>query len=80
MSVEHHDLHHDFPDMGERIRDLKMNDRHFARLFEEYHELDKEVRKIEDDVTPAADDTLDALRMKRVRLKDALYGMMQANA
>ncbi|WP_369984733.1 YdcH family protein [Thalassolituus sp.] len=77
MNVEHHDLHHDFPDMSEQIRELKMNDRHFARLFDEYHELDKEVRKIEEDATPASDDTLDALRVKRVHLKDDLYAMLK---
>ena len=78
MTVEHHDLHHEFPDMSEKIRELKMSDRHFARLFDEYHEVDKEVRKIEDEVTPAADETLDALRMKRVHLKDDLYSMLKA--
>ncbi|MEK9712434.1 MAG: DUF465 domain-containing protein [Thalassolituus sp.] len=77
MTVEHHDLHHEFPDMSDKIRDLKMSDRHFARLFDEYHEVDKEVRKIEDDITPAADETLDALRMKRVHLKDDLYSMLK---
>jgi uncharacterized protein YdcH (DUF465 family) len=77
MNVEHHDLHHDFPDMAEQIHELKMNDRHFARLFDEYHELDKEVRKIEEDTTPASDDTLDALRIKRVHLKDDLYAMLK---
>jgi len=77
MSVEHHDLHHEFPDMSDRIRELKMKDRHFARLFDEYHDLDREVRKIEEDVTPATDETLDALRMKRVHLKDDLYSMLK---
>ena len=77
MTVEHHDLHHEFPDMSDRIRELKMHDRHFARLFDEYHELDREVRKIEDDVTPAADEVLDALRMRRGHLKDDLASMLK---
>lgn len=77
MTVEHHDLHHDFPDMSDKIRELKMNDRHFARLFDEYHELDKEVRKIEDDVTPTSDNILDGLRMRRVHLKDNLASMLK---
>lgn len=77
MTIEHHDLHHEFPEMSDKIRELKMKDRHFARLFEEYHDVDKEVRKIEEDVTPAADETLDALRMKRVHLKDDLYSMLK---
>ena len=63
--------------MSDRIRELKMHDRHFARLFDEYHELDREVRKIEDDVTSAADDVLDALRMRRVHLKDDLASMLK---
>lgn len=77
MSVEHHDLHHEFPEMSDKIRELKMNDRHFARLFDEYHELDREVRKIEDDATPTADEVLDSLRMRRVHLKDSLASMLQ---
>ena len=77
MTIEHHDLHHEFPEMTDKIRELKMKDRHFARLFEEYHDVDKEVRKIEEDMTPAADETLDALRMKRVHLKDDLYSMLK---
>ena len=77
MTVEHHDLHHDFPDMSDKIRELKMNDRHFSRLFDEYHQLDKEVRKIEDDVTPTSDNILDGLRMRRVHLKDNLASMLK---
>ena len=77
MPVTNHDLHIDFPEMSEKITELKTHDRHFARLYDQYNELDKEVRKIEEDVTPAADDTLDEKRMKRVQLKDELYAMLQ---
>jgi uncharacterized protein YdcH (DUF465 family) len=76
-TVEHHDLHHDFPEMGEQIRSLKMKDRHFARLFDEYHELDREVRKIEEDVEPTSDEHLEQLKMRRVHLKDDLYTMLK---
>lgn len=75
--VEHHDLHHDFPEMGEQIRSLKMKDRHFARLFDEYHELDREVRKIEEEVEATSDDHLEQLKMRRVHLKDDLYTMLK---
>jgi len=39
MLGEKHDLIHELPEHRERIHDLKMNDHHFARLFDEYHEL-----------------------------------------
>lgn len=77
MPVTNHDLHIDFPDMSEKITELKTHDRHFARLYDEYNELDKEVRKVEQDVTPSSDERLDGLRMKRVQLKDELYAMLQ---
>lgn len=76
-TIEHHDLHHDYPEMSEQIRSLKMKDRHFARLFDEYHELDREVRKIEEDVEPTSDEHLEQLKMRRVHLKDDLYTMLK---
>jgi uncharacterized protein YdcH (DUF465 family) len=38
MSVEHHDLIHEFPELKDRIHDLKVGDPHFRKLFDEYHE------------------------------------------
>lgn len=75
--IEHHDLHHEFPDMSEQIRELKMKDRHFARLFDEYHDVDREVRKIEEQVEAASDERLESLKMRRLHLKDELYNMMK---
>lgn len=77
MTIEHHDLHHEFPEMQAQIRNLKMNDRHFARLFDEYHDLDREVRKIEELVEAASGERLEELKMRRVHLKDELYDMLK---
>ena len=44
---EKHDLIHELPEYREKIHELKMSDHHFARLFEEYHEVDHEVHRIE---------------------------------
>ncbi len=78
MVIEHHDLHSEFPDMGDQIRSLKMKDRHFARLFDEYHEVDREVRKIEEAVEAASDERLEGLKMRRLHLKDDLYAMLKS--
>ncbi len=77
MSIEAHDLHHEFPDMSEQIRHLKMNDRHFARLFDEYHDIDHAVRRIEDQKEVASDERLDGLKKRRLHLKDELYIMLK---
>lgn len=76
--IENHNLHHEFPEHKERIHDLKMNDRHFARLFDEYHDMDREVRKIEDGAEAASDQRLEGLKLKRLHLKDELFAMLEA--
>jgi len=77
MQVEHHDLHHDFPEFKEVIHNLKLSDHHFARRFDEYDALDKSIRRIEEGVEASDDKHLEALKMKRVHLKDELYTRMR---
>ncbi|RLQ21255.1 DUF465 domain-containing protein [Seongchinamella sediminis] len=78
MSVEHHDLHHEFPELDARIHELKLNDSHFRRLFEEYHELTRSIEKMEDEVTPVATRIEEEAKVRRVKLKDELYRMLTA--
>ena len=77
MTIENHNLHNEFPEMGDQIRALKMKDRHFARLFDEYHDVDREARRIEEEVEPASDERLEGLKMRRLHLKDDLYAMLK---
>ncbi len=46
--IEKHDLHHEFPEYYDRIHDLKINNSHFANLFEEYHAVNREILRIEE--------------------------------
>ena len=78
MAVEHHDLAHEFPELKERIHDLKMQDAHFRRLFEAYQELTGEIEKIENEVTPASTSAEEEAKVRRVHLKDELYRMLKA--
>ncbi|TDG12509.1 DUF465 domain-containing protein [Seongchinamella unica] len=78
MSVEHHDLHHEFPELTDRIHELKMKDSHFRRLFDEYHELTRNIEKMEDEITPVATRTEGEAKKRRVQLKDELYRMLTA--
>ena len=43
MQLDKHTLVNDFPDHQHTIRHLKMNDNHFAKLFNAYHELERRV-------------------------------------
>lgn len=78
MSVEHHDLHHEFPELGERIHELKVSNAHFRRLFDEYHDLTREIEKMEDEVTPVATHVEEEAKKRRLHLKDELYTMLTA--
>ena len=50
-----------------------MSDNVFRQRFEEYHRLDDEICRIEEDVEFATDQQIDELKFKRAKLKDALY-------
>jgi uncharacterized protein YdcH (DUF465 family) len=73
MQIDKHTLINDFPEHQHTIRHLKMNDNHFAKLFDEYHKLVSEVHSIEKNDTPVADDYLESLKKRRVHLKDRLF-------
>jgi uncharacterized protein YdcH (DUF465 family) len=77
MSLEKHSLLKEFPDHHHTIRHLKMNDAHFAKLFDEYHEIDHEVFKIERGDTPTTDQYIEQQKKKRVHLKDQLYALVK---
>ncbi|MEO9944579.1 MAG: DUF465 domain-containing protein [Paraglaciecola sp.] len=77
MQVDKHTLLKDFPDHHHTIRHLKMNDAHFAKLFDEYHELENEVHHIEKNDEAVSDDYLDAAKSRRVHLKDVLFKYVQ---
>jgi len=80
MSVEHHDLIHEFPELKDRIHELKISDAHFRNLFEQYHEITREVENMENEVTPVSTRTEEEAKLKRLHLKDELYRMLTKDA
>lgn len=78
MTIDNHTLINEFPELKDRIHDLKVSNHHFARLFNEYNDLDREVRRLEGEGSPKADETMEELKKKRLALKDELYGMLRA--
>lgn len=79
MFGEHHDLVHELPEYRDKIHELKVSNAHFAKLFDEYHEVDHEVRRIEQEIETPSDEYTEELKKKRLNLKDELFGMLQAS-
>ncbi len=77
MQYEHHDLVHEFPEYREKIHNLKMTNEHFKVLFNKYHELDREVFRVENNIEPRSDVTLEDLKKRRLALKDRLFQMLR---
>jgi uncharacterized protein YdcH (DUF465 family) len=77
MSLEKHDLIHELPESKEAIHLLKTNSAHFAKLFDEYHEVDHAVHRVETGAENTSDEYLENLKKKRLNLKDQLFSMIR---
>ena len=77
MLTDKHDLVHELPEHRETIHELKMSNSHFARLFDEYHEVDHEVHRIETGIENTSDEYLEGRKKLRLYLKDELYRMIR---
>lgn len=77
MSIEHHSLLHELPQLRERIHELKTGNPKFADLYRQYDETDKEIYRIEEEIETPSDKYTEDLKKRRVLLKDQLYAMLQ---
>ncbi|MCB5176275.1 YdcH family protein [Microvirga lenta] len=77
MSNAPNDLASDFPDKTDRIHQLKTSNNHFARLYDEYNELNRTIHRVETRVEPTTEDVEEDLKRRRVRLKDELLAMIE---
>ncbi|WP_457797930.1 YdcH family protein [Methylocystis sp. S23] len=76
MSHVAHELHEEFPEHAEAIHNLKAGNAHFARIAEEYHTLNRTIHRMEANVEPADDATIEDLKKKRLTLKDEIAGFL----
>jgi len=77
MTIEKHDLVHELPEYRDLIHQLKLSNHHFARLFDQYHEIDHEIHRIETNAEIASDEYLEELKIKRLKLKDELFEILK---
>ena len=76
MSNAPNDLAADFPDKRDRIQQLKTSDNRFARLYEEYNELNRTIHRVETRVEPQTDEAEEELKRRRLQIKDEIMAML----
>lgn len=78
MSHTPHELAEEFPQHTDAMHRLKGEDAHFARLFDEYHDVNRAIHRAETRVDAIDQTAEEALRRQRVSLKDQIWGMLSA--
>lgn len=78
MSHVPHELAEEFPEHADRIHDLKQSDAHFAKLFDQYHEINRAVHRAETNVEPMDQSAETDLRKQRAQLKDQIWQILSA--
>jgi uncharacterized protein YdcH (DUF465 family) len=77
MLGEVHDLVHEFPELHDKIDEMRESNPPFADLMDQYDAIDARVRKLEELGTPVADETIEDLKKERLLLKDKLYELLR---
>ncbi len=77
MLTESHSLADELPDHKLAIHSLKAENNHFARLFDEYERVNKEILRIEKGAEAASDERLETLKKQRLAAKDEMMKMIE---
>jgi uncharacterized protein len=72
----HHPILHEFPEHRDTIKRLR-GDAHFRNLYDEYHRLDDEIYRIEEEIDFATDQEIEERKMRRAKLKDYIYHLIK---
>ncbi|WP_299349911.1 DUF465 domain-containing protein [uncultured Shimia sp.] len=80
MSHVPHELAEEFPEFVSLMSELKVSDAHFAKMFDEYHELNRKVHLAETNVAPREELSEVDLRKRRGAVKDEVYNYLKSKA
>ncbi len=69
----HHSILREFPEYRDTVKLLKAGDVNFRKMFDEYHNLDEAIYRIEDEIDFATDQEIEELKKRRAWLKDRIY-------
>ena len=71
-----HDLHAEFPGQTDQLHRLKLSDARFQKVAERYHDVNREIHRIEAEVAPTSDQYLEDLKKQRLALLDEVAAML----
>ena len=77
MSHTPHELSEEFPDQIADMHALKGRDAHFARLYDEYHVVNRAIHRAETNLEPTDDLHMNDMRKQRMALKDQISTALQ---
>ena len=80
MPLQYHPLSREFPQFETQMHTLLQVDGHFARLVEEYGQLDKRIYEVMDGRVAMDELQLQGLKMQRVTLKDEIETLLRNGA
>ncbi len=66
-----------FPEFRDLIQELRDNNPHFSKIFEDHEQLDREISQLELDPVHQINDDIEALKRKKLRLKDEMYHLLR---
>jgi uncharacterized protein len=76
MSHERSDLADEFPHAEATIAKLKTTNAHFAKVVESYQAVNKEIDRIESELEPTSDETLEDFKKQRLAFLDEISAMI----
>ena len=72
MTDTPNELAEQFPQAVEKMHELKVSDAHFAKLHDEYHELNRKIHRAETDIEPTEDLAIEDMRKERLAMLDEI--------
>lgn len=67
-----------FPEFKDVVQQLRQENPHFAKIFEEHEELDKEICHLELDPIQHMYTEIETKKRKKLKLKDEMYRLLKA--
>jgi uncharacterized protein YdcH (DUF465 family) len=76
MAHTPHELGAVFRKDADILHNLKMSDAHFVRLSDNYHEVNREIHRIDSEVDAASDERKEMLKKERLALLDEITAIV----
>jgi uncharacterized protein len=77
MSHTPHELAEEFPEFVKVMQQMKAENAHFARLFDDYHEVNLSIYRAESKLEPTDDFNAAEMRKQRLNLKDEIWSLIK---